>query len=201
MRSIVMTVVIAGLASGSPCVRSTQGQVVQLPTYHVFSTGFSALVPDRGAMVLGGVDRAVSMTRSRTTGPGRNVRILEHGIRGRTAEARVTILDHREWDAAVLAQATAPNRVFNSPKAERIARGLEQFIPTASTAALAAEARRQQNRQHAAANQNARQLIAQGDVCRQKNQPAAARIFYRTAWREGSGEVRAIAQARMKQLK
>jgi hypothetical protein len=200
MRPIARSIVLGAFACGWLGPRPTDAQVIQLPTYRVFSTGTSVLVPDGGGIILGGVDGAASATRGQAIWPGPNSRIAQRGIRGQATETRVTILDHREWDASVLAQASQAQRGSIHPKAQRIARGLEHFTPTASTTMLAAQARRQQSQQDAAADRNARQLIAQGDACRQRNQPAAARIFYRTAWREGRGDVRAVAQARLKEL-
>ena len=69
-----------------------RGQVVQLPTVRTFAVQTSVLVPDRGAALLGGT------TRNVVTPAG-----SRHTLRQSHVTAR--IIDLREMDAAVLAEA------------------------------------------------------------------------------------------------
>ena len=89
-------------------------QTVQLPTFSNFSVNTTVSVPDRGATSLGGVRRSSSgSTRrgipgiSRFPVAGAPFRSRAFGSQSGSSQATVhaTIIDHREWDAAVLAEA------------------------------------------------------------------------------------------------
>ena len=75
-------------------------QAIQLPTFRLFSTNSTVLVPDRGSAYLGGVDRASygSNQRGLSRSIGSSV-----GSSGVTVHA--TIIDHEEMDRALLAEA------------------------------------------------------------------------------------------------
>ena len=184
--------------------QGVHAQVIQLPSYHVFGIGTSVLVPDQGSAVLGGVNRALSGQSSRGWPlPGSSTRSHVRG--SRSAQVQVTILDHREWDAAVLAQAATPQVATTATqiRARRISGQLAQTAtagPLESTAALSAAAERGAQRRQAAEDLAARQLIARGDLCQQRGQSQTARIFYRTAWRQSQGAVRELARTRLEGL-
>lgn len=101
----------AFLACGVLCLLSTpsfaqtggQPVRVQLPTWHVFGVSTTVLVPDRGTLVLGGVNRG---TRgSQNFGPGfRNRSYNRSGTAG-TVSVSATIIDHAEIDRALFAEA------------------------------------------------------------------------------------------------
>ncbi len=90
------------------------GQTVQLPTFSNFSVNTTVSVPDRGSASLGGIgsSRVGSTSRGipglgRVPGFGNPFRARAIGRQAGSSQARVhaTIIDHREWDAAVLAEA------------------------------------------------------------------------------------------------
>ena len=116
------------------------GQTVQLPTFQSFSVQTTVSVPDRGALVLGGVNRAAFGTTSsgvpglsRMPGAGRMFGDSAATARLSAGGARVaaTIIDLREWDEAVLAEA-ARRRGGSSTasaidaKAEFLARNIDR---------------------------------------------------------------------------
>jgi hypothetical protein len=100
-RLIELAAVVIATAALLPA--SATAQVVQLPTFHQFSTNSSVLVPDRGAAYLGGVDSAAYGSSQR--GPfNRSI----GGAVGRSGlSVHATIIDHTELDRAVLAEAAA----------------------------------------------------------------------------------------------
>ena len=97
-----------------------------LPTFQSFSLGTTVVVPDRGSVYLGGVDRAHYGDAEagvpgldRVPGAGRlfRDRSLEASVGRSGAYATATIVDHREWDEAVLSR-TAQRRAVE-PGADR----------------------------------------------------------------------------------
>ena len=89
-------------------------QTVQLPTYRVYSTNTTVSVPDRGAAPLSGNSSARFGARSsgvpilgRVPGLGRGFqnRAIGQGVSASRSWVTAEIIDHREWDEAVLAEA------------------------------------------------------------------------------------------------
>ena len=92
------------------------GQTIQLPTIQIFSVATTVVVPDRGSMQLGGVDRASFGGATfgvpglgSIPGAGRLFKNRAIGSEMGTQRLSVTatIIDHDEWDRAILAQAAA----------------------------------------------------------------------------------------------
>lgn len=99
-------------------------QVVQLPTFQVFSVGTSVLVPDRGTAFLGGVDRAAYGSTTRGVPgmggvPGLGRLFTNRGIGSEVSSSRAyasaTIMDLGELDRAVLAEAAAKRAAAGIP--------------------------------------------------------------------------------------
>ncbi len=91
-----------------------QGQTVQLPTFHSFSTSTTVVIPDRGSVYLGGVNSASrSQSRyglpfgSRLPGVGRGFgnRGFSSSLSGGGVSVSATIIDLDELDKIVLAEA------------------------------------------------------------------------------------------------
>lgn len=86
----------------------TGAQVVQLPSFHVFSVNTTVVVPDRGSVYLGRVQRgAICSSRRRIPGVGRlpgplSRRSSDASFSSSSAQISATIIDHRKWDEAVL---------------------------------------------------------------------------------------------------
>jgi len=104
-----------------------QQVAVQLPTFNQFGVSTTVVVPDRGSMYLGGINRS-SLGRS-SFGQGHfSPGLLGFGNRGfgRTSSASglsvsATIIDHNEIDRALLAEAArrrgAPFDIHGRPVA------------------------------------------------------------------------------------
>ncbi|MGB7324731.1 MAG: hypothetical protein WBD31_07655 [Rubripirellula sp.] len=71
----------------------SEAQVIQLPSFHTFSSSGSVLVPDSGSAYLGGV------RRSATHRSGRN---YSSAASHSGAGVHVTIIDHQAIDRAIL---------------------------------------------------------------------------------------------------
>jgi type II secretory pathway component GspD/PulD (secretin) len=127
---IVSLVVLGGVSSAG-------GQVVQLPTFQSFSVGTTVVVPDRGAAYLGGVNRAYYQSNrygvpglSGLPGVGRlfGNRSAASGVSSSGAYVTATIIDHREWDAAVLAAAQARSPASRVSETQRRAAFIARHI-------------------------------------------------------------------------
>lgn len=115
-----------------------QAQVVQLPTYRVFSVGTTVSVPDGGAAYLGGVTRGAWGSSSRgvpglSQVPGVNRlftnRSFGSSVSSSHAYATATIIDHAEMDRMVLAEAAARRGESGvASETERRAARLSAFV-------------------------------------------------------------------------
>ena len=92
--------------------------VVQQPVQGGFGLRTTVSVPDRGSISLGGVNRGA--TGYRRSGPFRSGTNSGREFSGSSSSARVTIIDHHELDAAVLAQARAQQAARASSAPARI---------------------------------------------------------------------------------
>ncbi|MCA9119037.1 MAG: hypothetical protein H6822_17120 [Planctomycetaceae bacterium] len=123
------------------CILSTaigHAQVVQLPTYRVFSVGTTVSVPDGGAAYLGGVTRGSWSSSSRgvpglSQVPGLNRlftnRTSASSISSSHAYATATIIDHAEIDRVLLAEAATRRGESTGPsQTDRRAAYLSEFV-------------------------------------------------------------------------
>ncbi len=94
-----------------------QATTVQQPVFKFFSTGTTVTVPDQGAALLGGTSSARVGATSRSipmlgrlpvAGRLFNNRAIGAEFGNSTNYAQVTIIDHREWDEAILNGARQP---------------------------------------------------------------------------------------------
>ena len=84
-------------------------QVAQLPEYRVFWTTGSVMVPDRGMTQLGSIYRDSSAFGGRRVtrfGPWRT-QWSDYNTSAISSSVSATIIDHREWDRAVLQEAAS----------------------------------------------------------------------------------------------
>lgn len=107
---------------------ATSAQTVQLPTTQQFSVNTTVSVPDGGSALLGGVSTARSGTQSRSVpilgrlpgvGPLFNNRAYGSDVGVSQSRVRAQIIDHREWDEAILGQAR--NRRSKIPQQRNVA--------------------------------------------------------------------------------
>jgi hypothetical protein len=161
----------SGWATAAP-VFAQVPTTVQLPTVSSFSARTSVLVPDRGSLLLGGVDRVSDGLSSRGVPgashlPGGN-RLFRNQALGRdashsSARASVWIHDFQAMDEALLAEAEVEER--------------------AEAVESVAEIRRQRAREQERADAEARELLKQGDQAMADGKPGVARIYYQMAQR------------------
>ncbi|MEO8496912.1 MAG: hypothetical protein ABI614_17715 [Planctomycetota bacterium] len=199
---------------------SAQAQVVQLPTYQVFSVGTTVSIPDRGAAYLGGVTRgAWGSSSSGVPGlsqvPGLNRLFTNRGIGSSVssshAYATATIIDHAEMDRMLLEEAAARRgEPVAASETDRRAAFLSAFVakrPTTSVAdpaiadsedagdfaARLAAAESEYEAEMAACLQRAEAAVAAGRL-------GAARCCYNVLIRRGSDEQKRFAAERLTAL-
>lgn len=106
-------------------------QVVQLPVIHQFSISTTVVVPDRGSVVIGGVDRYRASSVSLGSGlPGLPPnRAFGYDVSRRQATVAATVIDHQEWDRAVLEAARQHQALAGSSTEERVVDTTEAANP------------------------------------------------------------------------
>jgi len=169
---------------------------VQLPSFHVFTVQTTVSVPDRGGMVLGGIDRGADGRVTRGLGPLAN----RGGGSSRGASgvsATATIIDSRELDAAVLAAAAGGKSAeIAAAKAAELSRSVARSVSSplpGSVAAIRAQnaaAAEQRNAELAALLGKAQQAEADGKL-------DLAKVYYGMVARQATGDVKKQAEARL----
>jgi hypothetical protein len=174
-------VLIVGNFAGN---RTSDAQVVQLPTYHYFSYSGSVLVPDQGETVLGSVKRA-SSGRNEFGAPflRPNVGIgSERAVAGAAVSADVH--DFEVMDQALLRQAGGSSEGTRQPASGYLSR-----IPVDQPLPSVAQLRRQQSAQAVARENEALDLFHRGQKAQAAGKPKVAAIFYRMAARQATGKL------------
>lgn len=182
-------------------ILTVSAQTVQLPTYRVFQMPLNVIVPDGGTAVVGGTSYSAASQSTRGLplfGPGSRHGSFSRGANSVSVSA--TIIDHREWDAAILAEAArrrppqpkSPDRLA----AERMTRQIRP-APDQPVDEIAAAAQRHERHQQTREDAEALKLIRHGNQCLAKRQYGAARIFFRTAMRQSTGATHQLAQQRL----
>jgi hypothetical protein len=177
-------------------------QAVQLPSFHYFTVQTTVSVPDRGAAYLGGVRRAASGSVNRgipilgkAPGLGRLGRNTAYGSSLGASDVSVTatIIDHRELDEAVLAEARARRAAAGiaAAPAEPIAEYPPRSpLPVAAPVASVADIRRQNLEQDVARQQEALALVAKGREAEAAGKRNVAKIYYEMAARRADDALR-----------
>jgi hypothetical protein len=174
-------------------------QSVQLPTLSVFTVDTTVSVPDRGGIFSGGVGRAFGGTSSRGgLLPGR--RSLGSSRSAGGLQVRARVIDLGELDRLVLA--AAENEVSGAPPLDPLSRRLqlaaheEPAQPGNSVAAI----RRRQAVEAAVENEAGVINWERGLAAEQAGKPQIARIYYRLAARQLTGDERKRVIARLNRL-
>lgn len=209
--SLVWTLWILGAASA-------HAQVVQLPTYRVFSVGTTVSIPDRGAAYLGGVTRGAWSSSSRGVPglsqiPGANRLFTNRGIGSSVssshAYATATIIDHAEMDRMVLAEAAARRgEVSVATETDHRAAYLSEHVartPKATEAMSSLVTHREEAPNPAAriaaarAEREARMLayVQRAELAEAAGSFGAARCCYNVLAREGNDEQKQLAARRL----
>jgi type II secretory pathway component GspD/PulD (secretin) len=173
-------------------------QAVQLPSFHYFTVSTTVSVPDRGAAYLGGVSRAASGRVSRgvpllgkAPGLGRLGRndAIGSSIGTSGVSVSATIIDHRELDEAVLAEARA--RRGGAPLTEAVSDAPPRDrLPAAAPVASVADIRRQNEIEDDAQQQEALALVAKGRQAEAAGKLSVARVYYEMAARRADEDLR-----------
>ncbi|MGI9430219.1 MAG: hypothetical protein ACR2NM_16275 [Bythopirellula sp.] len=107
---LIIPVLATTLACGfawqvDPCHAQFR-QTVQLPTFHVTGVATTVIVPDRGSVYLGGVNRSsLGQRRFGTPLLGPTNRSFSRSSAAGGISIHATIIDHDEIDRALLAEA------------------------------------------------------------------------------------------------
>ncbi len=177
------------------------GPVVQLPTFRFFTVTTNASVPDRGSASLGGVSSSSTgqVERGIPGGllPFRN-RAFSRSISASQMHVTAHIHDLEGLDEAVLELArrrrgAADGGMFAGEPAPQTAFTGERVDSLENLAAgrLA---------QEAAEQQEAWEAYQRGQEAEIKGKLGAARIYYAMAARQGQGNLREAAEARLAEL-
>jgi len=198
----VAIVVSIGFWAACPSLAAGQGTVVQLPEFRFTTAATTVMVPDRGEVLLGGIQRAQD-SRSQFGVPilgkvpvlGRpfnNVGISQN--RGATTlSVKAYIHDFEAMDEAILAEAA--RRRGGAPIG-----GLSRTSRDGAVRSLAA-IERQRTADEDAKRFEADNLLAKAQACEAKGQPGVARLFYNMVAKESQDpQQKALAQERIAAL-
>jgi len=161
---------------------------VQLPTFHYFGVSTTVLVPERGAVMLGGVNSSRGASSS-FGGP-----LLPGGQRAQAAQASAGgvgisawIHDFEAMDRAALDEAAARRGDVSESES---ARPLRANPFSAAGVQSIAEIRQQQAEAAAEVDQEAQELFARGEQAEAAGKAGAAKIYYQMAHRRARGPLR-----------
>ena len=206
VRRALLSVAVLLLGAGS-----ARAQIVQLPTFEMFSLSTTVSVPDRGSAYLGGVNRASSgSTRHGLPGGGRL--FGNRGIgssRGSSGvHVRATIIDHQELDRAVLAQAAARrNRADRVSRVDRRAGYLARNVarndlrpssdPPPRSLPSVEQIRRRNELARAEREAEVVFFFEKGQKAEAAGKRNVAKIFYQMAARRAHGALKSRLMARL----
>lgn len=175
---------------------SAFGQAVQLPTFHQFSASTTVVVPDRGSVLLGGVNGAASGSNQFGGFPGN--RSFGGSASASSARMFVQIHDFDAMDRALLEEARARRLAHGSSgDAGSIAnwhRHSAHHVPS-----VAEINERKTTAQPAASD--AESLLHRAAEAEAKGNLGAARVYLQMAARESTGPLREQALADYQRLK
>jgi type II secretory pathway component HofQ len=223
LRNVLLIATVLAIMLAAATARA---QTVQLPTYRSFSISTTVSVPDRGGMYLGGVDRAQYGSSSygvpglgRVPVAGRlfGNRAIGSSVGSSGAFATATIIDHREMDARLLAEAAARRGLRTGTgypeagDAEESAplllasSGSERVDRTATSDGLPAgaslvEIRARREAANAKEVAELQAWLDRGQQAEAAGRWGAARCCYAVVVQRGPEALRSIAQARLAQL-
>ena len=197
----------------------SRGQAVQLPTFTTFSVSTTVSVPDRGGVYLGGVKRSRTSSVSRgvpllgkAPGIGRlfGDRALARESSASGALVTATIIDHRELDAAVLAEAARRGGDAGEWAVRRRASELTRHIArrdlprsatrTAGSTASLDDIRNRADTERLERNREGQDFLEKARRADEAGKVAVARIYYQMAARRLEGTTQQQAADRAREL-
>lgn len=197
MRCILSTVLIPAALFG--LVGISSGQVVQLPTFRSFGMSTSVVVPDRGAVYMGGNGRAATGWNEfgSPLGPFNNRGLgMLHSAGAVSVSAYVH--DFAAMDAYLLSQASG-NRTAESPPASTSA--LQRASASSATQAVRSVA--ELRAEHAAEADwlhEVSELLRRGQAAERAGKIGAARLYYQMAARRAADPERDKILAKVAEL-
>ncbi|MBW3598531.1 MAG: type II and III secretion system protein [Planctomycetes bacterium] len=206
MRSLIAAITVI---ASSALAADVHAQAVQLPTFRVFGVRTTVSVPDRGSALLGGVSRASSGSVSRGVpivgkAPGLaplfGGRAIGSTVGASNVGVTATIIDHRELDAAVLAEARRRRLAEGGAAANMTAGPRYNLVPGSPPAASVAEIRRQHAEEDEAARAEVLGLIENARQAESAGKLATAKIYYRMAARRADETLRRQIEAHLASL-
>ena len=221
LRIMLWTCVMAGTGAGAGTVSAQAPTTLQFPTFSSFSSSTSVAVPDRGSIVVGGVERGAQGLLSQGVSGASHVpgagRLFRNQAVGRevgqsSAQVSVWIHDLRAMDEALLAEArsnrgtsdpAANDPAANDPAAARGGDARGGMAPRGERPVAVdsiAEIRRQRALEVDRAETEARDLLRQGDQASVDGKPGVARIYYQMAARRSPSTLGPEIQARLRRL-
>ncbi|HEX3870994.1 MAG TPA: hypothetical protein VHV77_11185 [Pirellulales bacterium] len=169
---------------------------VQLPSFEYFTVDTTVSVPDRGSVVIGGINSSGRGGYNSGTPFLPSQRAGGSTMGASQMSVHAMIHDMSAMDAAILAIATksptttGPMAVTQSATAIRLVEG-----------GSVGEARSQHERELAAAETEARNYFQRGQTAESHGQSGAAKVWYQMASKRGSGKMKAEIDARLQALK
>jgi hypothetical protein len=211
-QSIAIAFVAAWCTFAVSIVSAQAPTTVQLPVIQVFSVNTTVSVPDGGAALLGGINRAADSSVTRGIGPLRN-RGLSSVRSSANMSVHATIIDHQEMDEAILAQAAARRstsgrdaaQVATNLKAEFISRNLARGETPRTTLASKNEPSLDEIRRRnelAAADREAEANVyfAKAQSAEKEGKPNVSKIYYQMVSRRATGSLKQQADQRLAAL-
>lgn len=191
-------------------------QVVQLPTFRFTTVNTTVSVPDRGAVYLGGVNRAATASTSRGVpllgkvpglGPLARNRGISRTTSATSTSVHATIIDHAELDRQVLAEASrqrlASGDRFADPslarRADFLSRNIGRNVPSihapdahsiVERAPSVEEIRRQNESAQTKRNNEAVSYYEKGQSALANGKRGAAKVYFNMAARRASGALK-----------
>lgn len=171
------------------------GQSVQLPTFHQFSASSTIVVPDRGSVLLGGVNRSASGSNQFGGLPGSWS--LGNAASASGVSVSVQIHDFEAMDRALLEEAA---RRHGRQMAKRDPQRFPTAVDLPSDASFSvAEIRRRRSADRPTADE-VEPLLELARQAEQRGNPGAARVYLQMATRKSSGAIREKALAKDQRL-
>lgn len=170
--AIIVSLLALLLAQGA------RGQVVQLPSITTFGSDTTVLVPDRGAMSLGGNSSARAGSNSFSGLPPQRGIGIDRSVSGMSVTARIH--DMQELDRELLE--AAPARAPLGASAPRASRSVgDAALPSV------ADIRRQRAASAVPAEREISALVERARTARAAGKSSLARIYYDMAASRASG--------------
>lgn len=191
-------------------------QTVQLPTFQFSTVNTTVSVPDRGAMYLGGVNRAATGSTSRGTPllgklPGLSRLTRSRGISRTTSASSMSvharIIDHAELDRQVLAEAARLRNARGTSlvdlgaqrRADFLSRNVGRSAPdlyssssssTVKTATSVDEIRRRNEAARSKRDAEAASYFEKGQLALANGKRGAAKVYFNMAARRASSDLK-----------